>query len=78
VSSYQEVQLIEKENHKRILMIGGIKIFLPRSQDKVREDVAGATTVKGQPTMIVEEMEKISEASQEKEEEHLDNMLTPW
>jgi hypothetical protein len=35
VSSYQE-QLIEKEDQKSILMIGGIKVFLPYSPVEAR------------------------------------------
>jgi hypothetical protein len=31
VSSYQQGQLIEKADHKSIMMIGGINIFLPSS-----------------------------------------------
>jgi hypothetical protein len=78
VSSYQQGQLIEKEDQKSILMIGGIKVFLPSSQVEAREDVVGAATAEGQPAVTVKEMEQISEVSQGKEEEHTVEMLTPW
>jgi hypothetical protein len=78
VSSYQQGQLIEKEDHKSIMMIGGIKVFLPYSPVGASVCVTNAATVVGQPAMIVKEMEQISEAAQGKEEEHTVKMLTPW
>jgi hypothetical protein len=66
VSSYQQGQLIEKEDHKSILMIGGIKILLPYSPVEASVYVANATTAEGQPAVTVEEMEHISEAAQGK------------
>jgi hypothetical protein len=47
------------ENQKRILIIGGIEVFLPSSPVEARACVADATTVGGQPaeTVMEEEME---------------------
>jgi hypothetical protein len=59
-------------------MTGGINIFLPSSQDEAKENVVGAAIVEGQPVVTIKEMEKISEDAQEKEEEHLDKIPTPW
>jgi hypothetical protein len=80
VSSYQQGQLIEKEDQKSLLMIGGIRIFLPSSQDKAREDVAEEAIKEGQPTMTVIEEEKVEQMqiSAPTEEEHANEMLTPW
>jgi hypothetical protein len=66
VSSYQQGQLIEKEDQKSILMIGGIKVFLPYSPVEARVCVANAATTEGQPTVTVKEMEKMSEVPKEK------------
>jgi hypothetical protein len=44
VSSYQQGQLIEKEDQKSILMIGGIKVFLPYSPVEASVCVANAAT----------------------------------
>jgi hypothetical protein len=38
---------IQTEDQKSILMIGGIKVFLPYSPIEAKEDVAGATTTEG-------------------------------
>jgi hypothetical protein len=43
-SSYQQGQLIRKEYHKRVLMIGGIRVFLPHSPVEARECVADVAT----------------------------------
>jgi hypothetical protein len=77
-SSDQQGVLKGKEDQKRIMMIGGIKVFLPYSLVEAREDVVGAATVEGQPAVIVKEMEKILEVAQGKEEEHIVETLTPW
>jgi hypothetical protein len=69
--------MIEKDQ-RNLLIIGGIQIFLPSSQDEAKEIVVGATTTERQPVVIVKEMEQISEATQGKEEEHIVEMLTPW
>jgi hypothetical protein len=39
------MQLTEEEDQDNILMIGGIGVFLPFSQEKADICVAGATTV---------------------------------
>jgi hypothetical protein len=57
VSSYQQGKLIEKEDQKSILMIGGIKVFLPYSPIEASVCVSNATTVEGQPVLTVKEME---------------------
>jgi len=69
--------MIEKDQ-RNILIIRGIWIFLPSIQDEARENVVGAATTKRQPSMNVKEMEKMSEATQRKEEENIIDMLTPW
>jgi hypothetical protein len=69
VSSYKHGQLIEKEDQKIILMIGGIKLFLPYSPVEASMCVANAAIVEGQPTVTVKEMEQMSEVTQGKEEE---------
>jgi hypothetical protein len=53
VSSDQREELIEKDQ-RNLLIIGGIHIFLPNSQDEARKDVAGTTT-EGQPTKTIKE-----------------------
>jgi hypothetical protein len=47
------------ENHKSILMIGGIQVFLPRSPVESRASVADATIEERQPaeTIMEEEVE---------------------
>jgi hypothetical protein len=78
VSSYQQGQLIEKEDQKSILMIGGIKVFLPYSPVEASVCVANATTTERQPAVTVMMKEKMSEAAQGEEEENTIKMLTPW
>jgi hypothetical protein len=78
VSSYQHGQLIEKEDQKSILMIGGIRIFLPSRQNKAREDVVGAATTERKLAVTFKEMEQMSEGAQGEEEEHTVEMHTPW
>jgi hypothetical protein len=50
--SYRQEEFME-EDHKYILIIGGIEIFLPRTPVEVRECVFDATIEEGQPTMTV-------------------------
>jgi hypothetical protein len=47
VSSYQQEELAKKEGQKSILMIGGIKVFLPYNPVEARECVADETTEEG-------------------------------
>jgi hypothetical protein len=60
------------EDQKSILMIGGIRVFLPHSPVEARECVADAATEERQPTETVmeEEMEQTLMFSQGEEEEH--------
>jgi hypothetical protein len=53
VSSDQREEMIEKEDQKSILMIGGIQIFLPHSPVEASEGVADGETTKRQPTETV-------------------------
>jgi hypothetical protein len=54
---------IEEKDHRSIMIIGGIKIFLPRSQGEASVCV-GDAMAKGQPTKtIMEEKEKILKSS---------------
>jgi hypothetical protein len=72
VSSNQQGVLIG-EDHKRILMIGGIQVFLPHSPVEASEGVANGATRGGQPTETVkeeEEMEQTLTFPQEAENEH--------
>jgi hypothetical protein len=45
------------ENQKIILMIGGIRVFLPSNPIEAREGVADAVTTRGQPEKLVREEE---------------------
>jgi hypothetical protein len=79
VSLDQEGMLTE-EDQRSIMIIGGIRIFLPRSSVEASVCVANATTKEGQPTNTIkgkEEMEQMM-ISTPTEEEHADKMLTPW
>jgi hypothetical protein len=78
VSSYQQEEMTEKEDQKSIMMIGGIKVFLPHSLVEASVCVSNAATTERQPAVTVKEMEQMSEASQGEEEEHIVKMLTPW
>jgi predicted esterase len=72
----QHVQLTEEEDLRDLLMIGGIQIFLPFSQEEAEVCVAyGATTTAEQSVVTVrkeEELEQTLEAAQadEGENEH--------
>jgi hypothetical protein len=78
VSLNQREEMTKKEDQKSILMIGGIKVFLPYSPVEAIVCVANAAKTERQPAVTIKEMEKMSEASQGKEEEHTVEMLTPW
>jgi hypothetical protein len=65
----QQEQLIEEEYQDDLLMIGGIGIFLPFSQEEAKIGVVDATMTEEQSAKIVqEELEKTLEASQTGEE----------
>jgi hypothetical protein len=53
--------LMEKDQ-QNLLIIGGIWIFLPSSQDEARQDVVGTTT-KGKPSETVKEEEEMGQTS---------------
>jgi len=56
--SYRKEEFME-EDHKYILIIGGIEIFLPRTPVEVRECVFDATIEEGKTTMtIIDEEEE--------------------
>jgi len=76
----QQVQLTKEEDLGNILMIGGIRIFLPLSPKEAEICVADVATAEGQPTKTVkEELEKISEAAQEeKENEHFEEWINAF
>jgi hypothetical protein len=65
------MQLMEEEDLRNLLMIGGIQIFLPFAQEEAEicvADVEAATAEAGQPVETVrEELEKTLEAAQEEE-----------
>jgi hypothetical protein len=77
-SSYQQGELME-EDQKCILIIGGIKIFLPSSQAEASVCVADAQR-ETQPimTVIKEEKEQILKFAPAEEEEHTVELLTLW
>jgi hypothetical protein len=67
-----------EEDQKCILIIGGIKVFLPSNLVEAKTCVEGATT-KGQPVVTIieeEEKEKTLMYVPAKKEEHTVRMLT--
>jgi hypothetical protein len=68
VSSYQQGQLIEKEDQKSILMIGGIKLFMPYSPVEASVCVSNVATAEIQLVVTVMMKEKMSGDTQEEEE----------
>jgi hypothetical protein len=83
VDSDQQMQLTEQEELRDILMIGGIGIFLPFSQEEAEIYVAGgAATIEEQSVETVkEELEQVFETAQaeaeadEGENEHSEECL---
>jgi hypothetical protein len=57
VSSYQQEELIEKDQ-RSLLIIGGIEVFLPHIPVEARTFVAEATAGEEQPTVTIMEEEK--------------------
>jgi hypothetical protein len=83
VSLDQQVQLIEEEDMRNILMIGGIQIFLPFSQGEAEVCVIdGAATVAEQSAVTIrkeEGLEQTLEAAQADEEnEHSEECLNAF
>jgi hypothetical protein len=80
MSLYQQVQLAKEEDMRNLLMIGGIEILLPLSQEEAEICVVGATTTEGQLAKTVkEELEQISKVAREKEEnEHSEEWLNAF
>jgi hypothetical protein len=75
--------LIEKEDQRSLLMIGGIQVFLLFSTEEAKvcvADVEEATTEAGQPAETVREaLEKTLEAAHEEEEnEHSEEWLNAF
>jgi hypothetical protein len=77
------VQLIEEEDMRGLLMIGGIEVFLPFARGEAEVCVAdGATTTEEQSTETVkEELEQVFETAQEEpegENEHFEECLNAF
>ena len=68
--------ITKEEDHRSVLVIGGIEIFLPRSKGEASICVADATIGGQQVEIIMEEKEKILKSSPIEEEEHLVESLT--
>jgi hypothetical protein len=69
----QQVQLKKEEDLRDLLMIGGIKIFIPFTEEEAKVCVANdAAAVEEQSTVTIreEELEQISEDAQEGDEEN--------
>jgi hypothetical protein len=67
--SLDQQGVLMEEDHRCVLIIGGIKIFLPTSQAEASICVADAT--KGQPTVtVMKEMKQILKSAPT-EEEHI-------
>jgi hypothetical protein len=60
--------ITKEEDHRSILVIGGIKIFLQRSQGEAIISVADAPTKEQQVETIMEEEEQTLKSTQTKEE----------
>jgi hypothetical protein len=76
----QHVQLIEEEDLRDLLMIGGIGVFLPFAQEEAEVCIADATTTEEQSAETVkEEVEQMFETAQaeadEGENEHSEEWL---
>ena len=54
----QQMQLTEKEDQNDILMIGGIKLFLPFAQEEAEGSVADDTTTAGEQSAMTIREEK--------------------
>jgi hypothetical protein len=69
-----------EEDHRCILIIGGIEIFLPSSPVEARACVADATTEERQPaeTIKEEEKERILMYAPIEKEWNSDELLTQW
>jgi hypothetical protein len=81
----QQVQLTKEEDLRSLMMIGGIEILLPFSQEEAEIYVAvdkATTTEEGQlaETVRENELEQISEAAQEgdEEDEHSEECLNAF
>jgi hypothetical protein len=78
----QQVQLIEEEDLRILMMIGGIEIFLPLSPEEAEIYVTDATTTEEQSVVTIrkEELEQTLEAAQadEEEDEHSEEWLNTF
>jgi hypothetical protein len=73
----QHVQLTEEEDQRNLLMIGGIEVFLPLTQEEAETCIVDVATTEGQlAETVAEGLEKMSEATQAGEEnEHSEEWL---
>jgi hypothetical protein len=72
---------IQEDDLRSLIMIGGIKIFLPLAQEEAENCVADAATTEEQPVATIKEkgLEQISEVSQAGEEnEHSKECLNAF
>jgi hypothetical protein len=78
-SSYHQGELME-EDQRRIMIIGGIEIFLPNNQTEATSQSLGAIEEEGKPAEIgiMREKEKILMSTPVEEEDHKVKILTLW
>jgi hypothetical protein len=69
---------IQEEDQKSILIIGGIKVFLPNNQEEASAHDESAAVGERQPVVTIMMKEKISKAAQGEEGEHTVEILTQW
>jgi hypothetical protein len=70
LNSDQQMQLIEREDQRDLLMIGGIAIFLASSRGEVKVFIIDATKAREkQPDVTIKELEKTQVFSQAVEED---------
>jgi len=72
--------VLTEEDHKYILIIGGIEVFLPHYPVEVRACVAYSTIEEGNPTVTIieEEEEQTLMFSPTEKEDNLVELLTQW
>jgi hypothetical protein len=72
-----KTSITEEEDHRSVLVIGGIEIFLPRSKGEASICVADATT-KGQQVETVIDAEEQTLKSTPTEEDYRVELLNQW
>jgi hypothetical protein len=71
--------IVKEEDQRSILIIGGIKIFLPIMLAEASAQVVGAVEAKIQSAKtVIEEKEKILNSTLAEEEQHTSEFLTQW